>query len=262
MTSIAAPPALDIRGVSKRFPGAKGAETVAIDDVSLHVGRGELVCLVGASGSGKSTLLSIVAGLTEPTSGEALLEGLPVAGPSPDRGLVFQGYSLFPWRTVAENVAFGLEIAGMPKRERDARVAELLEVMGLSKWASSRPSQLSGGMRQRVAIARSLAPRPEVLLLDEPFGALDAHTRTLMQEFLLQLWRETGLTILMVTHDVEEALYLAQRIYVLSSHPGRVKRELTMPFGADRPFEVRRTPEFLDLRDELQQMLRREVSDM
>lgn len=262
MTTTAAHHALEVRGVAKAFPQGKGRETVAIDGVSLHVDRGEFVCLVGASGSGKSTLLSIVAGLTEPTAGEALLEGLPIAGPSPDRGLVFQGYSLFPWRTVAENVAFGLELAGVAKAEREARVTELLAIMGLEQWADSRPSQLSGGMRQRVAIARSLAPRPEVLLLDEPFGALDAHTRMLMQAFLLNLWRETGLTILMVTHDVEEAIYLAERIYVLSSHPGRVKRELQVPFGPERPFEVRRTPEFLDLRDELQQMLLEEVADV
>src|SRR5690606_12277998 len=197
---------------------------------------------------GKSTLLNIIAGLTEPTTGEALLDGAPIVGPGPDRGLVFQSYSLYPWRSVASNVAFGLELAGVSRVDTRRRVDELLEVMRLTKWRDARPSQLSGGMRQRVAIARSLATQPAMLLLDEPFGALDAHTRMMMQEFLLSLWRQTGTTILMVTHDVEEALFLSQRVYVLSSHPGRVKEELTLPFGDERTPELRRDPEFLDLR--------------
>ena len=223
--------ALQTQGLTKAFPGRGGESTVALEDIDLHVDRGEFVCLVGASGCGKSTVLNIIAGLIEPSEGEALLDGLPIGGPSPDRGLVSQGYSLLPWRTVAKNVSFGLELSGWSKAERAERVAYLLGVMRLTKWADSRPSALSGGMRQRVAIARSLAPQPEVLLLDEPFGALDAHTRMLMQEFLLDTWRETAL---MVTHDVEEALFLAQRIYVLSSHPGRVKREIVLPFGDNR----------------------------
>lgn len=254
--------ALDVRGVTKVYPGRRGQETVAVDGVDMHVERGEFVCLVGASGCGKSTLLNIIAGLIEPTAGEALLEGLPIAGPSPDRGLVFQGYSLFPWRSVEENVAFGLEVAGMEKAARKARVAELLEVMQLTKWADARPSQLSGGMRQRVAIARALAPQPEVLLLDEPFGALDANTRILMHEFLTRIWREMGMTILMVTHDVDEALYLGERVYVLSSHPGRVKEEIVLPFGRDREQSLRRQPEFLELRDEVQRLLLAEVTDV
>ncbi len=254
--------ALEVRGVTKVFAGRKGQETVAVDHIDMRVERGEFVCLVGASGCGKSTLLNIVAGLIEPTEGEALLDGLPIAGPSPDRGLVFQGYSLFPWRTVEENVAFGLELSRMPKDARRARVAELLEVMQLTKWAAARPSQLSGGMRQRVAIARALAPQPEVLLLDEPFGALDANTRILMQEFLLRVWREMGMTILMVTHDVEEALFLAERIYVLSSHPGRVKEEIVLPFGRERSQSLRRQPEFLQLREDVQRLLLAEVTDV
>lgn len=259
---MATKPALEVRGLTKSFPGGRGEEpTVALEGIDLEVARGELVCLVGASGCGKSTLLSIVAGLTEPTEGEALLEGYPIAGPSPDRGLVFQGYSLFPWRTVAENVAFGLELSGWTRARRRERVDELLEVMRLTKWADSRPSQLSGGMRQRVAIARSLAPQPEVLLLDEPFGALDAHTRMTMQEFLLEIWRETGTTILMVTHDVEEALFLSERIYVLSSHPGRVKREIALPFGDERSQQLRRQTDFLDLRDEIHDLLFAEIAD-
>ncbi len=167
---------LDLRGLTKEFR-AKGRVTVAIEEVDLHVDPGELVCIVGASGCGKSTLLNVVAGLAEPTGGEALLDGQPIRGPGPDRGIVFQTYSLFPWRSVAQNVAFGLEVAGVNRSAIAERVDYYLGVMNLRKWAGARPSQLSGGMRQRVAIARSLATEPEVLLLDEPFGALDAHTR-------------------------------------------------------------------------------------
>jgi len=250
------------RDLTKAFVGHRGSTTVAIEGIDLHVDAGELVCLVGASGCGKSTLLGIVAGLTEPTSGTVHVGGRRVVGPGPDRGLVFQSYSLFPWRTVAENVAFGLELAGTPKREIADRVGELLEVMQLSKWADARPSQLSGGMRQRVAIARSLATEPEVLLLDEPFGALDAHTKALMQEFLRSIWKRLGTTILMVTHDVEEALFLSQRIYVLASHPGRVKREVEVPFGADRDPTIRRAPQFLDMRDEIQGLLLAELVEV
>ncbi len=245
---------LEAKALTKSFP-APGGETLAIDGIDLHVEPGEFVCLVGASGCGKSTLLNIIAGLTEATSGSVTLDGWPIIGPGPDRGLVPQAYSLFPWRTVAENVAFGLEIAGLDKAAIAERVGELLEVMNLTRWADSRPSQLSGGMRQRVAIARSLATRPQVLLLDEPFGALDAQTRLRMQEFLVSLWQQSGTTVLMVTHDVDEALFLAQRVYVLSSHPGRVKRELELPFGADRAPELRRQEAFLDLRELVQGLL-------
>ncbi|MCX6024176.1 MAG: ABC transporter ATP-binding protein [Chloroflexi bacterium] len=251
---------LEVRGVTKSFPGRSGQLTV-IDNINLTVEQGELVCMVGASGGGKSTLLSIIAGLTEPTTGQVLLDGAPIAGPGPDRGMVFQNYSLYPWRTVAQNIAFGLELAGLDREETDRRVDYYLEVMNLTKWKDARPSQLSGGMRQRVAIARSLAVEPEVLLLDEPFGALDAHTKTLMQDFLLDVWRRTGTTVLMVTHDVEEAIVLAQRIYVLSSHPGRIKQEIAVPFGPDRGPAIRRNMRFLDLRDEIRALLLAEVAD-
>jgi ABC-type nitrate/sulfonate/bicarbonate transport system ATPase subunit len=252
---------LVLKNLTKSFPARNGAVT-AIDGIDLHVASGEFVCIVGASGCGKSTLLNVVAGLEEPTSGEATLAGFPILGPGPDRGIVFQSYSLFPWRTVAENVAFGLELAGTPKSEQAEKVAYYLNVMNLEKWAESRPSQLSGGMRQRVAIARSLATEPEVLLLDEPFGALDAHTRGLMQDFLLSVWRKTGTTILMVTHDVEEAIFLAQRIYVFSSHPGRVRREIRVPFGDERSAAIRRDTRFLDLRDEIHGLLLAEAVEV
>jgi NitT/TauT family transport system ATP-binding protein len=251
---------LDVRSLSKSFRGRSGPIS-ALEGVTLHVEPGEFVCLVGASGCGKSTLLSMIAGLVEPTSGEMLLDGEPIEGPGPDRGLVFQTYSLYPWRTVFQNIAFGLELAGLNREEIKRRVRHYLDVMQLTQWADARPSQLSGGMRQRVAIARSLATEPEVLLLDEPFGALDAHTKAVMQAFLRSVWRQTGTTVLMVTHDVEEAIFLAQRIYVLSSHPGRVKREIVVPFGAERSPGIRRDERFLDLRDEIQGTLLAEVAE-
>jgi NitT/TauT family transport system ATP-binding protein len=251
---------LEVKRLTKAYNG-RGGKVVAIEDIDLAVAPGEFVCIVGASGCGKSTLLSVIAGLTDPTAGDVILDGVPIDGPGPDRGLVFQTYSLYPWRSVRQNISFGLELAGFGRTEIELRVQHYLEVMKLTKWADARPSQLSGGMRQRVAIARSLATDPEVLLLDEPFGALDAHTRSLMQGFLLSVWRETATTVLMVTHDVEEAIFLAQRIYVLSSHPGRVKREITVPFGSERPPEIRRSTAFLDLRDEIHGLLLAEAAE-
>ena len=211
--------------------------------------------MVGASGCGKSTLLNVVGGLEEATEGVVTVDGERIIGPGPDRGMIFQGYSLFPWKTVAQNVAFGLEQLGWPRAKRRERVVELLAVMGLSDWADRIPKQLSGGMRQRVAIARALAPEPDVLLLDEPFGALDAQTKRVMQDHLLEVWQRTGATILMVTHDVEEAVYLASRVYVLTSHPGRIAAEVPIPFGADRTPALKRDPMFLDLRDQIQSLL-------
>ena len=252
---------LELRGVSKVFQARRG-DTVALDGIDLVVEPGEFVCIVGASGCGKSTLLSIVAGLTEPTAGSVMLDGEEIDGPGPDRGLVFQSYSLYPWRNVSQNIAFGLELEGIGRNEIKRRVEHYLAVMKLEKWADAQPSQLSGGMRQRVAIARSLVTEPEVLLLDEPFGALDAHTKSLMQEYLLSVWRETGTTVLMVTHDVEEAIFLGQRIYVLASHPGRVKREIEVPFGADRLPAIRREERFLDLRDEIRGLLLAEAVEV
>jgi ABC-type nitrate/sulfonate/bicarbonate transport system ATPase subunit len=252
---------LDVVDLTMEFP-ARPAPLCVLANVNLRVDTGELVTITGASGCGKSTLLSIVAGLTEQTSGTVLLDGEPVYGPGPDRGLVFQGYSLYPWRTVADNVGFGLELLGMSSREKKERVDYYLNVIGLQKWADSHPAKLSGGMRQRVAIARALATEPEVLLLDEPFGALDAQTRILMQEFLMGVWRRTRTTILLVTHDVEEAIYLSQRIYVFSSHPGRIKREITVPLGDVRDRSVERTPEFLDLRDEIHGLLMPEAVEV
>jgi NitT/TauT family transport system ATP-binding protein len=250
-----ADPKLETVELSKSYGGL-----LVLDGVDIRIDRGEMVTLVGASGCGKSTLLSIVAGLTAPTDGEVLLDGEAVTGPGPDRGLVFQNYTLYPWRTVRQNVAFGLELRKLGKAEIRKRVDEYLEVMGLTAFADALPRQLSGGMKQRTAIARAMANDPEVLLLDEPFGALDAQTRGLMQEFLLDVWRATGTTILLVTHDVEEAAFLSQRIYVLSSHPGRVMEELTVPFPGERRRDVLREPAFHAIVDHLRELLRRHAA--
>ncbi len=248
-------PKLAAVGLSKEFETASGP-LAALVDVDLHVDEGELVCLLGASGCGKSTLLSIAAGLEPATAGMVMLDGVPVSAPGADRGLVFQGYSLYPWRTVAGNVAFGLELKGLPADEVRRQVAGHLEVVGLSDFADALPRQLSGGMKQRTAIARALATEPEVLLLDEPFGALDAQTRAAMQEFLIKLWRDTATTILMVTHDVEEAVFLSQRIYVLSSRPGRVAAEMAVGFGPDRTHDLLREPAFQSLCREVDSVMR------
>jgi NitT/TauT family transport system ATP-binding protein len=245
---------LAVRGVTKRFTG-RGTDVLALDGVDLHVADGELVCLLGASGCGKSTLLSIVGGLERPTSGEVRIDGELVVGPGADRGMVFQGYSLFPWATVSQNIEWGLKVAKWSAARRRARVDELLGIMSLGEFADARPAELSGGMRQRVAIARALAPEPDLLLLDEPFGALDAQTKRHLQDFLLSVWKRTGVTILMVTHDVEEAVYLSSRIYVMAARPGRIADEIVVPFGESRGPAIKRDPRFLDLRDELADLL-------
>ena len=244
MTAI---PKLRMIAVTKDYVDAKGKVVRALVNVDLHVEEGELVTLVGASGCGKSTLLAIAAGLVDATDGAVLVDGRHVTGPGPDRGLVFQGYSLYPWRTVAENVGFGLELKGMGRAGIASRVTEYLRVMGLSEFAGALPRQLSGGMQQRVAIARALATEPSVLLFDEPFGALDSQTRASMRDFVVQVQADTGATILMVTHDVEEAVYLSSRVYVLSSRPGRVAAELTVPFGPGRDRSLLRDRTFHEL---------------
>jgi NitT/TauT family transport system ATP-binding protein len=262
MTALAAsrsggplgPPKLVVEGVSKTF-GRGDKEVKALADVHLHVARGELVCLLGTSGCGKSTLLSIIGGLEQPTTGEIRVDDDIVIGPGADRGMVFQAYSLFPWATVYRNIEFGLELARMPKAQRAERVHELLGIMSLSEFADRLPRELSGGMRQRVAIARALAPEPDVLLLDEPFGSLDAQTKRAMQDFLLTVWQRTGATILMVTHDVDEAIYLSQRIYVLTPRPGRVTEVIDVPFGRSRGPSIKRDARYLDLRDNLADLL-------
>jgi NitT/TauT family transport system ATP-binding protein len=247
--------ALELRGVAKDFPVRHG-NLRALSEVDLRVQPGEFVCVVGASGSGKSTLLSLVAGLSQPSAGAVLLDGRTVTGPGPDRGLVFQTGSLYPWRTVEQNIGFGLELLPVSKVERARRVAWYLHETGLAHLAGSLPRQLSGGQQQRVAIARALACEPEVLLLDEPFGALDVQTKEDMQVFLRQVWRDTGPTVLMVTHDVEEAVFLAQRVVVLASDPGRVVADMPVALPPERDLAVKRTPDFLALRAAVEDMVR------
>jgi NitT/TauT family transport system ATP-binding protein len=247
-------PKLVVESVSKTFRRG-GTGTEALRGIDLRLADGEFACLLGASGCGKSTLLSIIGGLERATSGTVRVDGDLVVGPGADRGMVFQGYSLFPWATVAENIGWGLEVAKWPKARRGERVEELLGVMSLKNFASALPRELSGGMRQRVAIARALAPEPDLLLLDEPFGALDAQTRRHLQDFLLTVWQRTGATILMVTHDVEEAVYLSTRIFVMSARPGQISQVVDVPFGKHRGPGVKRDQRFLDLRDELSEAL-------
>ncbi|GAB3870861.1 ABC transporter ATP-binding protein [Dactylosporangium cerinum] len=242
---------LTLAGVGRSF-GPKQA----LQDVSMKIDRGDFVCVVGASGSGKSTLLSIVAGLVAPTDGEVALDGVPVVGPGPERGLVCQSGAVYPWRTVERNIAFGLELLGLSRAERKARVDWYLAETGLTPFRHALPKQLSGGQRQRVAIARALACEPEVLLLDEPFGALDVQTKEDMQVFLRGVWQDTGTTVLMVTHDVEEAVFLSRRVIVLSSDPGRVAADVAVDLPDPRDLAVKRTPEFLALRAEVEDLVR------
>ncbi|MXR40474.1 ATP-binding cassette domain-containing protein [Halobaculum sp. WSA2] len=215
-------PRVSIEGVGRQYDSPQGV-VQALEGVSFGVEAGEFVCIVGQSGSGKTTLFRIIAGLEDATSGTVYLGGDPVEGPGPNLGLVFQEYHLFPWRTVAGNVGFGLEKQGVDHEEQERRVRELLELVGLDGFADSYPRDLSGGMKQRVALARALAVDPELLLMDEPFGAVDAQTKRMLQNELLDIWSETGKTILFVTHDVEEAVKLADRVVVMATDPGRVR---------------------------------------
>ncbi|GAB4437208.1 MAG: ABC transporter ATP-binding protein [Cyanobacteria bacterium J069] len=255
--SAAAPtaPKLEVCRVSKSY-SVQGKALQVLDEINLELFPREFVCLVGSSGCGKSTLLNIVAGLVPPSSGEVRVDGLVVPGPGADRGMVFQSYTLYPWLTVAQNVAFGLHLQKMPKAQQQERIAYYLNTVGLTNFAGAYPKQLSGGMKQRVAIARALATEPEVLLMDEPFGALDAQTKEQMQQFLQNLWQQTHITVLMITHDVEEAIYLSQRVHVMSSRPGRLKQEVPIDLPERRDLDLKLSPEFLSLKREILQGLR------
>ncbi len=248
-------PKMEVRELYKSFT-VQGKPLAVLENITLQLYPGELVCLVGTSGCGKSTLLHIVAGLLPPSSGQVLLDGRLVTTPGADRGMVFQNYTLYPWLTVAQNIAFGLELRRLPAAERRERIAHYLEVVGLTKFAQAYPKQLSGGMKQRVAIARALANEPEVLLMDEPFGALDAQTKEQMQQFLLDLWEKTHTTVLMITHDVEEAVFLAQRIYVMTAHPGRIQQELKVDLPSRGDLDIKLDPAFVKIKREVVHALR------
>jgi NitT/TauT family transport system ATP-binding protein len=217
-------PILELRQVSKRFT-LQGQTIDALRDANLTVRKGEFICLIGASGCGKSTLLRIVAGFERPSAGEALMWGKPIDGPAPDRGMVFQDYGLFPWLSVRRNIGFGPASRGRPAAEVRATVDRFIEMVGLTRFADAYPHQLSGGMKQRVAIARVLANDAEMVLMDEPFGALDAMTRERLQDELLEIWQRTGLTVLFVTHSIEEAIFLSSRVVVMEPGPGRIASE-------------------------------------
>ena len=248
------PVALEVRNLTKRFETPKGSVT-ALDDVSFSVHKREFTCVIGPSGCGKSTLVRILAGLETPTSGELLVYGQPVSGPGPDRGMVFQGYTLFPWLTVKENVMFGPKMAGVPgfAAEREAR--QWIEMVGLSKFENVYPHQLSGGMKQRVAIARALANQPRVLFMDEPFGALDAQTRCQMQEYLLEIWKNVDITIVFITHDLDEAVFLSDRILVLDPNPGRVREFLEVPVPRPREASQLFEPPFMATRKHIDELI-------
>ena len=240
---------LAIRGIGRTFPGVRGAAaTLALQTTDLDVRHNDFITILGPSGCGKSTLLRIVAGLDAPSTGQVLLDGAPVAGPGADRGMVFQSYTLFPWLTVRQNICFGLREKGMPPGEQAEIAARFIAEVGLAGFEGHYPKQLSGGMQQRVALARALANDPKILLLDEPFGALDNQTRVLMQELLLSIWELHKKTVLFVTHDIDEAIFMANRCVVFSARPGRIKTELAIDLPYPRHYTVKTTPRFSELK--------------
>jgi NitT/TauT family transport system ATP-binding protein/sulfonate transport system ATP-binding protein len=246
-----APTILAVRGVTKRF--ATGDDEIeALARIDISIAAGEFVCMIGASGCGKSTLLRIVAGFEEPTSGGVAVQGKPITGPGSDRGMVFQDYALFPWMSVHQNIGFGPRQRQLPRREVQAIADEFVRLVGLERFADRYPSQLSGGMKQRVAIARVLANNATILLMDEPFGALDALTREQLQRELLQIWARTGVTIIFVTHSVEEAVLLADRVLVMSAGPGRIENDIRIDLP--RPRDVS-SPEFNAVRRDVARRL-------
>jgi NitT/TauT family transport system ATP-binding protein len=255
-----------VRGVAKSFRSADGKQVDALQNINFEIedaysreGRdiGEFRVLLGPSGCGKSTLLRLIAGLDRPDSGEVLVNDHPVHGPGKDRGMVFQKYTSFPWLTVADNIAYGLKINAVPADKQKEVVAQLIQDIGLSGFEKAYPETLSGGMQQRVAIARTLALRPAVILMDEPFGALDAQTRSEMQQLLLKVWDETASTILFVTHDVEEAIFLADRIFIMSAHPGTIVEDVQVPFDRPRSLDLKQRSEFHELQNFVLGRLRR-----
>jgi NitT/TauT family transport system ATP-binding protein len=249
---------LSIRGVTRTFAGTKGQSTQALQPIDFEVRENDFVTILGPSGCGKSTLLRIVAGLDFPTAGKVLLDGANIDGPGSDRGVVFQSYTLFPWLTIAQNIRFGLRERGLPDAVQKERSDYFIAKVGLRGFENHFPKQLSGGMQQRTAIARALANDPKMLLLDEPFGALDNQTRVLMQELLLGIWESAQKTVLFVTHDIDEAIFMANRVAVFSARPGRIKTEIAVDFPHPRHYTIKTSPEFMALKAQLTEEIRAE----
>ncbi len=251
---------LTIENLGRIFPGVKGGQpTVALQPTDLVVPSNDFVTILGPSGCGKSTLLRIIAGLDTPTSGRVTLDGVQISGPGPDRGMVFQSYTLFPWLTVEDNIAFGLREKRVAANERREIVASYIDKVGLRGFEKHWPKQLSGGMQQRTAIARALANDPKILLLDEPFGALDNQTRGLMQELLLGIWEREHKMVLFVTHDIEEAIFVGSRVVTMSARPGRIKSILPVELPHPRDYKIKSSPEFSQLRAQLTEEIRSEA---
>ncbi len=245
---------LSVRGVERRFD-----KTLALQATDLDVAENDFITILGPSGCGKSTLLRIVAGLDRPTAGEVTLDGRRIEGPGADRGMVFQSYTLFPWLTVLDNVCFGLVERGLPRAQQLEIARDFIVKVGLRGFEQHYPKQLSGGMQQRTALARALANEPRMLLMDEPFGALDHQTRELMQELLLGIWEDQRKTVLFVTHDIDEAVFMGNRVVVMSARPGRIKLDRVVPLAHPRHYSVKTTPEFVALKSELTEAVRAEV---
>ena len=248
---------VEIRNLDVRF-GFGANKVEAVSDVSIDVKPGEFVSILGPSGCGKSTLLNVVAGFVKRSGGSVLVDGTEVRGPGAERGMVFQQYSLFPWMTVRKNVEFGLKMQGRPRSEREAAARTLLGLAGLLAFENHYPDQLSGGMKQRVGIVRALATSPQVLLMDEPFGALDAQTRVVMQQILTNMWQRFRLSVLFITHDIDESIFLSDKVYVMTARPGRIKAEIEVPLPRPRVAEMTTSNEFLQLRRQLHELIREE----
>ena len=249
-----------VEAVSRTFPGVRGGPpTRALEPTSLAVADNDFICLLGPSGCGKSTLLRIVAGLDTPTTGRVLLDGAPVTGPGADRGMVFQSYTLFPWLTVKDNICFGLREKAVPAPEQARLARHYVERVGLTGFEDHYPNMLSGGMQQRTALARALANDPKILLMDEPFGALDNQTRVVMQELLLGIWEAERKTVMFVTHDIDEAIFMANRVAVFSARPGRIKADIPVNLPHPRHYTVKTSPEFMELKARLTEEIRAEA---
>ena len=258
VTTSKAKGSVNVEGISMIF-NRKGYSTQVLDSVNLQIKPGELICLLGPSGCGKSTLLNIIAGFIKPTAGYVMVDQHQVKKPGADRGFVFQQYSLLPWKTTYQNVEFGLKIKGIPKAEREDMVGEYLNLVGLGKYRHAYPRQLSGGMQQRASIVRALVNSPSVLLMDEPFAALDAQTRHMMQELLLNIWETLKTTVIFVTHDIEEAVFLGDRIFVMGVQPGHIRAELDIPLARPRHVDDMLTPEFSQLNRQVFELIREET---